>query len=318
MRPPLSPIGAAALRLITEHAVRVFPLVPRSKRPMVGKVKADGSKWNRDVDDLADIACDGGFYRASSHPEAIADWWTREPQANLAVRLGGALRLALVEGDSPAANVRLEAMAADWPTTWAWRASRGINRLFCLPLDVVEHPKRDLFVSEIGTGFECKSGDSSCTLPPSVHENSHVYAWLTGCSPDDIEPAPMPADLVAAIRQHDADAAALDAAKRAGDGAHRTVTYDDCVDLARVADALRYLDATDFQTWIDCGLALKSIGDPRARGVWDAWSSTSEKYSVREQDRQWRAMLPKAITVASIFHHAKRAGWSPTSCRTAA
>lgn len=282
----------------------------RSKRPAVGKVKRDGSRWDPAVDQPADIACFGGLYRASSHPEAIIDWWTRWPNANVAVRLGGVLRLAMVEGDTPAANERLERMATKWPDTWAWRASRGNNRIFRQPPDVIEHPKRDLFVDEIGVGFEVKSGNASCTLPPSVHENGHVYEWLPGCSPDDIEPAIMPPDLVAAIQQHDANEVARDAAQSARERLDQLPRFGDHPDMALVADALRYLDANDFQTWTECGLALKAIGDARARAVWDAWSSTSEKYNPREQDRQWRAMSPKSISVASILYAAKAAGWS--------
>ncbi len=304
---PLSSLGGAALYLAVEFGLGVLPCVPRTKIPLVGKLKHDGSPWRKGLDHPSDIACRGGFHRATSDAETICAWWDRWPHANVGVRLGDHLRLGLIEGDTAAANARIEEMAREWPATWTYHASRGLNRVFQVPAGIAERPVRNLFVDEIGVGFEVKTGAGFFVAPPSVHPSGHVYKWCADCSPAEVPLAEMPAGVADIIRSINVNPAL----------AHPTPTTSTSppatLDVKEITDALRYLDADDYATWIEVGLALKASGDARARRVWDGWSATSDKYDAASQGAQWAAMVPTTITVASIIHHARTAGWSSRS-----
>lgn len=85
------------------------------------------------------------------------------------------------------------------------------------------------------------------------------------------------------------------------------------VDVEELKDALGYLDPDDYRTWIDVGHALKhDLGEVGQR-IWLDWSSRSPKFNYGEATERWDGMKPrtdgKAITVGTIFHLAKQAGW---------
>lgn len=313
MTPRLSPQGHAALALAAEIGLPVFPCIPRSKEPAVGPLKADGSRWDRKVDPKEARAVLGGFHRATTDPETVAMWWLTMPDANVAVRLGGYARVCCVEADTADGQALLLDLAAGWPRTWAYQASRGTNWLFRAPDDIAERPQRHLWPETYGHGIECKTGNGAVTLPPSVHPTGHVYAWVAGCTPWDIPLAPLPAVLADEVRRSDAEREALEAGRREPQTplvrTFAPPVEPDTFDAARTLDALRYIDATDYATWRDVGMALKSTGHPDARTVWDMWSVDSDKFDPREQDRQWEYFSPSAITVASIFYYAGKAGW---------
>ena len=67
----LSPLGAAALVLSQEYGFPAFPCAPRTKEPLVGKIRHDGARWTKGVDDASALACNGGFHRASTHAEQV-------------------------------------------------------------------------------------------------------------------------------------------------------------------------------------------------------------------------------------------------------
>jgi hypothetical protein len=86
------------------------------------------------------------------------------------------------------------------------------------------------------------------------------------------------------------------------------------VDVEELKDALGHLDADDRKQWVDVGMALKhDLGDAGFR-IWLDWSRKSAKFDLDDATKTWDGLKPrtdgKAITVASIYHDAKQAGWT--------
>jgi hypothetical protein len=305
----LSPMGHAALVLATEHGLPVFPCVRRKKDPIVGGLRVDGSAWRSEEHNLSERVVGGGFHRATTHPEPIGQWWTRWPDANIGVRLGSHLRLCLIEADTAEADAFLALMAANWQPTWTYRASRGLNRLFRAPNDLTEKAIRHLWPESFGKGVELKTGRGFLVAPPSVHPSGHTYTWTANSDPGSLSLADLPVVIVDEARRIDAPSV-----KNNRSSMYMRARMVDKSISRRVTDALRWLDADDYATWRDVGLALKNLGDAHARVIWDAWSQTSSKFNAATQDAQWQYFREHSpdggtITVASIFHYAGRAGW---------
>src|SRR5579859_7025636 len=86
-------------------------------------------------------------------------------------------------------------------------------------------------------------------------------------------------------------------------------------DEQRRADAaLVYVDADDYQTWIDIGMALKHAFGEAGYSIWDRWSMRSAtKYPGGDETlRRWATFNPTgAIKLGTVFELAKRGGWTP-------
>jgi len=85
----------------------------------------------------------------------------------------------------------------------------------------------------------------------------------------------------------------------------------DC-DEERIADALRAIPADDREIWLQVGMALRDELGDGGRSIWDNWSATCpDKFKDRDQDKTWRSFRRNGISIGTLFHHAKRHGWSP-------
>lgn len=80
--------------------------------------------------------------------------------------------------------------------------------------------------------------------------------------------------------------------------------------LGQVEHALSFIDATDRDTWIKCGMAIKSEFGDAGFDAWDRWSATSDNYSARAAAASWRGFDDGGgITIASLFGLAKDNGY---------
>ena len=89
---------------------------------------------------------------------------------------------------------------------------------------------------------------------------------------------------------------------------HNVVLIPDVVrDIKR---KLRYLDPSDYTTWIDTGQALKSTGaDRQAYALWREWSEEYHKFSEKEARYKWKSFNPDSITLSSLTYDAKASGF---------
>jgi len=83
-------------------------------------------------------------------------------------------------------------------------------------------------------------------------------------------------------------------------------------EVREIRSALSFLSSDDRDLWIRIGLALKSTGSAAGYGLWNEWSQKSDKYKPDDQEQRWKGLKPKDVTIASLFHEAKQAGWVTT------
>jgi len=83
-------------------------------------------------------------------------------------------------------------------------------------------------------------------------------------------------------------------------------------EIQEIRSALSYISSDDRDTWVRTGMALKSTGSVSAYGLWNEWSQTSSKYKADDMEKRWAGLKPADITIASLFHEAKKYGWMTT------
>ena len=78
-----------------------------------------------------------------------------------------------------------------------------------------------------------------------------------------------------------------------------------CDDDQRIANALQRIPAEDREVWLRVGMALRGHFGDVGRTIWDEWSTTSQKYDPRTQERVWKSFRGGGVTIATIFHLAR-------------
>lgn len=80
--------------------------------------------------------------------------------------------------------------------------------------------------------------------------------------------------------------------------------------VALAEEALGSLSPDDYELWIEIGLACMAGLGSAGYLVWDAWSSSSEKYAgSADTARRWKSFKPSKITLGTLFSRAEAAGW---------
>jgi hypothetical protein len=90
-------------------------------------------------------------------------------------------------------------------------------------------------------------------------------------------------------------------------------------EAAKARDALKYLGPgvkddqgrehlSDYDAWIRIGFALHALGDV-GFVLWDEWSRQDAKYDGDVLALKWSSMTSGGITLGTLYHHAKLAGW---------
>ena len=86
-------------------------------------------------------------------------------------------------------------------------------------------------------------------------------------------------------------------------------------DPSVIADMLSYIDPdTDYQTWLNCGMAIHNDTQGAGFDLWNNWSSKGTKYpGASELQLKWGSFTGRAtpITLGTLVHHAKQWGWKP-------
>jgi hypothetical protein len=98
----------------------------------------------------------------------------------------------------------------------------------------------------------------------------------------------------------------VERAKKAHTGRTWTPSGDD---EQRIRDALYTVDPDDRHVWLECGMAIKDHLGQAGRQLWDDWSKLSQKYEKSDQEQTWNSLKRNGITIATVFHYAKLAGW---------
>lgn len=160
--------------------LRVLPCEPKGKRPLTAH----------------------GVKDASTDADQIRTWWSRWPEANIGISMGTGSGLVDIESDVKSDKTGEEALQA-WtgspggcqlPATWAFRSGGGgIHRLFRCGVELGNRVNMLPAVDVRGSG-------GYSIFPPSLHPSGRPYEWLPAAAPGDIEPAPLPLELLSLIR----------------------------------------------------------------------------------------------------------------------
>jgi len=165
---------ATALQYVARRW-RVFPLVPRTKRP----------------------ATQHGVADATTDAEILRAWWSRSPAAGVAIATGACSGLVVLDVDPRSGGdeslIELEERFGPLPeTAISLTGGGGTHYLFAHP--GIHVPNR----TALGglTGLDLKGDGGYVCAPPSLHPNGRVYVWNVMAHPDDVPLAPCPSVLL--------------------------------------------------------------------------------------------------------------------------
>jgi hypothetical protein len=133
----------------------------------------------------------------------ILEWWQWWPNANVGMALGPVSGLIRVDVDGPGGEAKLlELSGGELPDTLEFtsgRANGGRGLLYQIPEGVKLRTTSDTQGEKEELRFQARG--SQTVLPPSRHKDGPAYRWAPGRAPGMLEPALMPAWLVAEMRE---------------------------------------------------------------------------------------------------------------------
>lgn len=93
---------------------------------------------------------------------------------------------------------------------------------------------------------------------------------------------------------------AIEHQRRLEQASEREATSDD------IEKALNKIDPDcPYQTWVECGMALKSELGDAGFDVWDSWSARGRGYVERDMMPKWNSFKGGSIGIGTLFYHAK-------------
>lgn len=130
------------------------------------------------------------------------------------------------------------------------------------------------------------------------------FVTITGNMISDALVRPMSPAFQAWITQQAGEAAP---ARHAATAPVITISEEQRRDLRA---ALAYFDPDHYDTWIDNGMALKTLGDV-GRGLWLEWGQMSARFDSRQAAQKWDTFQPQegGISYLSILYRAPDKGW---------
>ena len=135
--------------------------------------------------------------REPAAEEQVETWWTRWPDANVAVVTGLVSGIDVLDIDPRnGGDDALRSLEEEWgelPETVEARSGGGGRHLwFAAPAGLPS--------AVLAAGLELKAERGIVLAPPSLHASGVRYTWVPGRSPADLDPAPVPAWLATLAR----------------------------------------------------------------------------------------------------------------------
>lgn len=299
------PFHDHALQLV-ELGYPVLPIVPKQKNPLI-------PHW-----DTVDV-----------EPGQVQQWLGQYPDANIGIRLGADT------GNGYLVAIDLDVRDSDLLQEWQ---SRFQSTLSLLPAREGEPPKTLLLaqcdeptrklqssVWEDPRGQTHKVevlADGQQFVAFGTHPSGSPFRWVSEHTPLNTPARQLPVLTLEQLQQTIQlfeELASLRRWKQKGQSRAEIIPIDSQyrepmgVDPEKVRSALAYMDADDYDTWIDVGQALyhEFNGEDTGFNLWNEWSSRSEKYpgpeGLRKKWHSFRGMGARTtITIRSIFYRAKQ------------
>lgn len=187
------------LRAALKYAGLGLPVFP------LHYIQADGS-CSCTVGNLCDSVGKHPLYSgwqqsATTDRDAITQWWTQHPDANIGIPTGKATGWLVLDVDTRHGGDEslaiLEQQHGTLPVTiTANTGSSGQHRIFQMP-DGITITNRTGFVP----GLDIRADGGYIVAAPSSHKSGNHYRWAEGCSPKERAPAPALEWLLAMIRK---------------------------------------------------------------------------------------------------------------------
>ncbi len=78
----------------------------------------------------------------------------------------------------------------------------------------------------------------------------------------------------------------------------------------RIREALQFIPATDRDTWVKMGMAVKSELGDSGFDLWEAWSQQADTFNAKDARDVWKSIrINGGVTPGTLFHEAKANGW---------
>ena len=246
------------------------------------------------------------------HPISRSDL-TAEIEAGRAVAIGVIAGpqsggLLFVDHDGLGASEVLEQLGAplrDLPKSWAVTSGRDgrLQIIYQVPEPFWATIKTTKLRSSV-KGEQLELRWAGCqSVVAGAHPITGSYRWLKGRGPGDLPIAEAPSLLLQQMqRQQPAPAPLL---RLPDTDASRAREY-----LAAIPPA----DADDYDTWLQVGMALHSVGDDALLSDWIHWSATSGKFEPGVCEAKWRSFQGHGVTLGTLAHlagHEKKGRPSP-------
>ena len=190
--------------------------------------------------------------KATTDPQQIRRWWSREPRANIGIATGelsGLLVLDVDVGDGKpglASLGELEARHGARPRTWEVQTGGGGLHVY------LRHPGGDRRIGNragILPGLDLRGDGGYVVAPPSLHASGRRYTWLeAGDAPEVPAPAGWLLAVLDAVDEKPGDRRRHNGAARRGGGATtggpstpygRAAMEDECRALAEAPKGTR-------------------------------------------------------------------------------
>ena len=223
--------------------------------------------------------------------EQVTAWWTKDPGAGIGLALGPVSGVVRLDADGSVEVPEL-------PATLSFSTPNGRGWLFKYEAGVETEV---LVKSGEHEELRLQSTGAYTVIPPSPHPSGGVYAW-TGTSP----PVELPASLKSRLRESRAGRLIAELERELS-------STSDAPAAEVVYEALKFIPAaSDYDTWLQVGMALRSLGEDALK-VWDDWSKgCPDKYREGACELKWVTFSSNGkLTGRSIIHWAKSFGFVP-------
>ena len=230
--------------------------------------------------------------------------------------------LLFVDHDGISASEVLEQIGAplrDLPKSWAMTSGR--DGRFQIIYRVPEQFWDQIHTRKIKSGKTDAEGNAEqlelrwtgCqSVVIGAHPSTAGYRWLKGRSPQEQDIAKAPLVLIEQmLRQPEPEPGPLlppPPPPSTASDSERAIAYLKALDTAR---------ADDYDTWLQVGMALHSVGDDALLSHWEHWSRQSAKHKPKDCEQKWRSFTAGsgAITLGTLGQLAKQDGWRPPERR---
>lgn len=137
-----------------------------------------------------------GLNDATTDEKIVRHYWTGFPNANIA-GAGGRLLVIDIDPRHDGSVSSLEHRFGPLPPTWRANTGGGGQHVYFASPDAAIANS----TARLAQGVDTRGKGGYVLLPPSLHVSGQRYAWQAGCSPSQVDLAPLPAPIAAALAE---------------------------------------------------------------------------------------------------------------------